>query len=115
MTPYEILGVKPDASFDEIRQAYRQLSKTAHPDVGGDHETFQRLVKAHDLLTDPERRRRYDETGDDAEPVDLNAQLNAHLVTLFQAIVGEALKTPSCDLTKIDVVHRMREAMLQRI
>lgn len=63
-TPYEILGVAPDASQDQIRKAYRKLAKALHPDLNpGDaaaEARFKEVTQAHQLLSDPERRGRYD-------------------------------------------------------
>jgi hypothetical protein len=64
MNPYELLGLQRDATELDIRKAYRRLAKTAHPDVGGDPEMWEKLVHAHDVLTDPDLRARYDRTGE---------------------------------------------------
>jgi DnaJ-class molecular chaperone len=62
--PYEILGVAKTASADEIRTAYRKLAKKLHPDLNpGDkraEEQFKELSVANDLLSDREKRRRFD-------------------------------------------------------
>jgi DnaJ-class molecular chaperone len=62
--PYKVLGVKPEASADEIRGAYRKLAKKHHPDLNpGDkaaEERFKAISAAYDLLSDPEKRGRYD-------------------------------------------------------
>src|SRR5271166_4552726 len=62
--PYEILGVAKTASADDIRKAYRKLAKMLHPDLNpGDkraEDEFKEVSAANDLLSDPEKRRRYD-------------------------------------------------------
>jgi DnaJ-class molecular chaperone len=62
--PYSVLGVKRDATPDEIRAAYRKLAKTLHPDLNpGDRqaeEKFKAVTAAYDLVGDPEKRARYD-------------------------------------------------------
>src|SRR5437868_8086307 len=63
-TPYEVLGVKPDATADEIRKAYRKLAKQFHPDLNpgkpAAEARFKAVTAAHEILSDPEKRARYD-------------------------------------------------------
>jgi DnaJ-class molecular chaperone len=63
-TPYEVLGVKPTATADEIRKAYRKLAKEFHPDLNpgkpAAEARFKAVAAAYDLLSDPEKRARYD-------------------------------------------------------
>ena len=63
-TPYQVLGVKPNASADEIRKAYRKLAKQFHPDLNpgkpAAEARFKAVSAAHELLSDPEKRARYD-------------------------------------------------------
>ncbi|WP_119070969.1 J domain-containing protein [Rubrobacter indicoceani] len=59
---YDVLGVRRNASRDEIRTAYRNLAKERHPDnPGGSAEAFSLLQEAHDTLSDPNRRKQHDQ------------------------------------------------------
>ncbi len=50
MTPYELLGVTPNTSPQEIKRAYRKLAQKHHPDNGGDYNTFQELAEAYESI-----------------------------------------------------------------
>ena len=65
---YELLGVPPTATPDEVRSAYRRLSRQLHPDAGGNGALFQLLVRAYETLSDPTRRAEYDVSLGAAEP-----------------------------------------------
>lgn len=58
---YELLGIDADATSDDIRRAYRVRAKAAHPDAGGDPESFRRLLVAYETLIRSDRRRDYDD------------------------------------------------------
>lgn len=59
-TLYDLLGVAPDASDREIKRAFRQAARSAHPDRGGDPERFRSLRDAYEVLSDGARRSSYD-------------------------------------------------------
>lgn len=65
---YKILGIKRDATQEEIKKAYRRLAKKFHPDLNKDDpqakSRFQEINEANEVLSDPEKRRRYDEYGE---------------------------------------------------
>ncbi len=64
---YEVLGIKRDAKADEIKKAYRRLARKYHPDVNpGDkasEDRFKLTTEAHDVLSDPKKRKVYDRFG----------------------------------------------------
>jgi len=71
---YETLGVKKSASADEIRKAFRKLARKYHPDVNpGDksaEEKFKTISEANDVLTDPKKRKIYDQLGFYSDNID---------------------------------------------
>jgi curved DNA-binding protein len=64
---YTTLGVSRDATSDEIKQAFRKLARQFHPDVAKDKKTaeekFKAVNEAHEVLSDPVKRKKYDELG----------------------------------------------------
>lgn len=75
---YDVLGVKPDASAEDIRSAYRKLARKFHPDVSKEknaEERFKDINEAYEALREPDRRSAYDQAraggfraGDDFRP-----------------------------------------------
>ncbi len=66
---YEVLGVKRGASEKEIRQAYRKLARTSHPDLNPNDPVaearFKEISEAHEVLSDADKRAKYDRFGHD--------------------------------------------------
>lgn len=60
---YNTLGVKKDATDQEIKKAYKEKAMETHPDKGGNTEAFDQVHKAYLTLSQPHSRKRYDETG----------------------------------------------------
>src|SRR5713101_6886088 len=81
---YGILGVKKTATADEIRKAFRKLARKYHPDVNpGDkkaEEKFKQMSEANDVLSDPKKRKIYDQIGfysDNIDPATAEAYARA--------------------------------------
>ena len=58
---YDVLGVKRDATQDEIKKAFRKLAAKYHPDAGGDEAKFKEVSEAYTTLSDDQKRRDYDQ------------------------------------------------------
>src|ERR1700734_3997232 len=64
---YEVLNVPRGASADDIKKSFRKLARQYHPDVAKDkksaEEKFKEINEAYEVLSDPEKRKKYDELG----------------------------------------------------
>lgn len=96
MTLYEILGVQKDATPEEIKAAFRRLAKSNHPDHVDEErraESTQRMSlinRAHDILSDPEKRAQYDRTGEEPGTANtIEKQAEEALATLFSKYLDE--------------------------
>src|SRR5499425_554597 len=71
---YQILGVKKNASADDLRKAFRKLARKYHPDVNpGDktaEEKFKAISEANEVLSDPKKRKMYDQLGFYSDNID---------------------------------------------
>lgn len=66
---YKVLGLKKDATKSDIKKAYRKLARKYHPDLNPDdsaaQKKFQQINEAHEVLIDPEKKKKYDKYGKD--------------------------------------------------
>ena len=110
--PSELLGVSPAASAQAIKTAYRQRVQTAHPDRGGAPEVFIAVARAFSLLSDPEARKLYDETGivDENALEALRKDVAMILADMFDAAVATAIAT-GLGLDRVDFVGQMKAAV----
>jgi len=110
--PYAVLGVAHSADDRAIKSAYRRRARLTHPDRGGDAEAFMVVVRAFGVLSDPEARRLFDETGQLNEDGVRSArqQVAVILADMFDAAIGSALGL-GLPLDKVDFIKQMSGAL----
>jgi len=112
LNPYEELGVERDADEPTIRKAYRKVVKKAHPDAGGTADALHKVSTALAVLTDPKKRKAFDDTGrieEDRPDNDRAAALQvleAQMGTIINSYIGSGF-APINDPRRIDVVARI--------
>ncbi|KAF8585459.1 TPR-like protein [Ramaria rubella] len=86
---YKILGIPKDCADSDIKKAYRKQSLLHHPDKGGDEEKFKLASEAYNVLSDPQKRARYDAGEDDDEGMGGMGGMNqADLADIFASFGG---------------------------
>jgi curved DNA-binding protein CbpA len=109
--PYDILGVTREADGAAIKAAYRKHAKAAHPDAGGDVDAFARLTTSYELLSDPVRRKVYDDTGYDPDLADAK---DLQGLVILESLVNEMILDER-DPGSFDPVSSMRRKLTDRI
>ena len=100
--PYSALGVPRDADGDTIKRAFRKKAKASHPDLhGGSKEAFLPVQRAYDILSDADRRARYDQFGEDGE-LDIDKEAAKTLVAIIKQVVevSDVKRTDMMEMTK---------------
>lgn len=101
MDLYKILGIEKDATLEQVKKAYRQKAKESHPDAGGDAKEFEKISRAHVVLTDPAKRERYDATGEtDTGPNNTQDAALQIIHSMLDKILSEPHEHFPQDLTK---------------
>lgn len=89
---YKILGIKKDATKEEIQKAYKNLAKKYHPDkTGGNEEKFKEILDAKDILSDDAKRSNYDTYGDPKGRV--NGESFEDMASQFRASFHQQFRT----------------------
>ncbi len=119
MNPYQVLGIRNDASDKVIRRTYRKKSMEHHPDRNpGDEQAKERFSQVHlayQVLTDPARRAKYDSTGtiDQTVPDSRTSLILTVLAGAFSHVYGETQKFQML-LSHLDLVSSMVKAIQTR-
>jgi curved DNA-binding protein CbpA len=114
VNPYEVLGIRKNATKRAIEKAFRKKVKAAHPDMGGSREQFAEVHIAYKILTDDGRRARYDSTGEYEDFVPDNQM--ACSIEIISVALQQVLATvhPS-QRTKCDPVPAMKRHIGEQI
>lgn len=113
---YDDLGIPPHATPDMIRKAFRSLAQKLHPDKEtGDEEAYKIIQKAYDVLSDVERRRLYDETGDTATPLTERQQAEAACAELMMDVIDRIDGGDDNDADVHDPIKAARKQMHTQI
>lgn len=111
--PYEQLGIDKDASYTDIKAAYKRKAKKHHPDNGGSPYEFDLVCKAVTILRDPSKRRSFDRDGVvDDEPLDNDRGGALQCIEAFlNSVVDKYMQAPTHDFDprNRDLVAEFRE------
>ncbi len=112
---YGILGVQNNATSAEIHQAYLALAKKCHPDLNGgtESEEFLAIKRARDILSDPENRAIYDETG--MLPDDPDNKIDIMAIAIMRDMMLQVLNGHGPDVNMLqhmtDMLNQQRKAV----
>jgi len=91
MSHYATLGVNKDADPATIKRAYRRKAKGAHPDRTGSHQAMVAVNRAYETLSDPEKRQRYAQTGEDGpQGPSIDQMAMQYICSLFSQMIDHA-------------------------
>jgi DnaJ-class molecular chaperone len=120
LNPYDELGVARDATEAEVRKAYRKKAKSTHPDSGGDPAEWSRVCTSLVVLTDPKKRKTFDDTGriEENRPDNDRAAalqiIEMHMGTICNEFIQSGF-LPDRDPRRIDVIKVIRHKVTSEI
>lgn len=113
---YEILGIDETASKEEIKKAYHDKAQETHPDKeGGSQEKFLEVSRAYKILSDEEKRQRYDDTGEEDDSVPREEDPKHLVLQVFLTVISNPHFNPkqhdAFESTKAEI--EMRQAQIK--
>ena len=109
---YKVLGVENSSSKEEIEEAFKKIAKKLHPDLGGDKDSFIQLLNAYRILRNPEKRKLYDETGEEEILTNNDfSEMVEGLIALFISAIASGLS----EKADVDIIKVMQKAIKRDI
>src|SRR3990167_8544801 len=105
---YDILGLDEDASEKDIKDAYQEKAKANHPDKGGEKETFQEIVRSYSILSNPKKRKKYDETGNENPEQNFETRFMSLINQIFMQIIEKN------DIQYTDLINEFKIHLIQQ-
>lgn len=106
INPYEVLGVSPNASREEIKKAYHQQAHKTHPDTGGSEDAFAKVKRAADILLNPKLRTQFDKDGvADEEMADNDMAVAMQRVAEFFMQSIDAIIAANTNIDNFDLIN----------
>jgi len=113
--PYQVLGVDKTTGTADLKKAYREKAKSAHPDKGGTEEEMALVNWAYDLLTDPAARGHYDRTGKEQNSANLETEAGKALLGLFSSVVDKIKEECPGGVTSAPLLKEMRSQVAAKM
>lgn len=101
MDLYQTLKLEKTATTEEIKKAYKDLAKKLHPDINKDDSgLFLNIKKAYEILSDDERKKKYDTFGDQSERSSESEQIRNHIINMVNNFINSHLIFNEADFIK---------------
>lgn len=111
---YDTLNLASTATQEEIKVAYRRAAQQAHPDKGGSVDDMAAVNKAYEVLSDPERRAKYDATGQDSDANSDHQRAQMALAQILTAAIAAGARDPVRHARSI-LDNQHKEASLHKV